>query len=188
METYLILVKHSLPDVIESIPARDWRLSEEGRARAKRLAERLQSHHPEVIVSSAETKAMETAEIAANYLGLVVQVVEGLHEHDRGETPYLSREGFQRAVREFFAKPDALVFGSETANQAYTRFSEAIRSVLDGYRDQTVVIVAHGTVISLFVSRLTGTSDVSLWHELGLPSFLVIDCESNQLLAKENIM
>jgi len=54
--------------------------------------------------------------------------------------------------------------------------------------DKTVVIVAHGTVISLFISRLIGSSDWLLWNELGLPSFVVIDLYSKTLIAKENIV
>jgi broad specificity phosphatase PhoE len=58
---------------------------------------------------------------------------------------------------------------------------------LDCHPNETVVIVAHGTVISLFVSRLIGISDFLLWNELGLPSFVVIDTESNALITRENI-
>ena len=41
MNKYLILVKHSLPEIAENVPAHEWKLSEEGRVRARRLAERL---------------------------------------------------------------------------------------------------------------------------------------------------
>jgi broad specificity phosphatase PhoE len=50
------------------------------------------------------------------------------------------------------------------------------------------MIVAHGTVISLFVASLTGISAFSLWAELGLPSFVVVDMQSNTIIAKENIL
>jgi broad specificity phosphatase PhoE len=59
---------------------------------------------------------------------------------------------------------------------------------LQAYPDKTIAIVAHGTVISLFVSRITGISDLLLWNELGLPSFVVIDMESHTLIARENVV
>lgn len=130
---------------------------------------------------------METAEIVANGLELSFHSRNGLHEHERSKTPYLSREEFESAIREFFEHPDTLSLGSETAHEAHERFSEAVRSVLDQYQRKTVVIIAHGTVISLLVSRLAGISDMLLWQDLGLPSFVVIDRESNRLLARENI-
>ncbi len=187
MNNYLILVKHSLPKVVEGLPAREWKLSDEGRVRAQRLAKQLSCYQPEGIVSSVEPKAIETADIVANSLRLVYQVMDGLHEHDRSKTLYLSSDEFQSTICEFFEKPDMLVFGSETANQSHERFSQALHSVLNSQKDKTIVVVTHGTVISLFVSRLIGVSDFLLWRELGLPSFVVIDMQSNTLIAKQNV-
>lgn len=185
MKKYLILVKHSVPEIIEEVPAREWKLSKEGHARAERLAHRLIRFIPDVIVSSKELKARETAESIARGLQLDFYRAEGLQEHDRSNVAYLSQDDFQVSVREFFQRPDQLVFGSETAEQAQSRFTEAVHFVLRSYANKTVVIVAHGTVISLFVSRLTGISGFSLRKEMGLPSFLVLDLESNTLVARE---
>ena len=186
MKKHLILVKHSLPEVEKNLPANKWKLSEDGQARAHRLAERLGCFHPDVIISSHEPKAKETAEIVANKLQLDLHIIKDLHEHDRSNLPYLSQHEFQASIREFFQKPGVLVFGEETANEAHTRFYRAVHSVLKDYANSTVVIVAHGTVISLFVSRLTGISDIMLWNELGLPSFVVLDLQSNTLTTIEN--
>lgn len=188
MTTYLILVKHSIPAREADRPANTWRLSEEGRRRAQRLAEQLKDFQPEVLVSSKEPKAKETAEIIAGLLQLEMQVVEGLHEHDRSNVPYLSAEVFHASVHEFFLKPAELVFGRETGNQAYTRFYRAVHSVLSTHRDKTVVIVTHGTVLSLFVSRLTGVDALSLWKELGLPSFIAMEVGADTVIVRNNIV
>ena len=188
MNKYLILVKHSLPEIVKNVPAREWKLSEEGRICALRLAERLNSYQPEVIVSSIEPKAQETAEIIARKHNLTFQIFEGLHEHDRNKTQYLSKDEFQDSVRKFFEGPETLVFGNETADECHRRFDQAVKSVLNHYGDKTIVIVAHGTVISLFVSRLTGISDLFLWNELGLPSFVIIDIQKAILIERENII
>lgn len=188
MTKYLILVKHSAPKIEEDRPANTWRLSAEGRLRAQRLAEQLEGFDPEVIISSSEPKAKETADILASHFQLDLQIGENLHEHDRSNMPYLSHDAFQIFIRDFFQKPDELIFGSETANQAYTRFYRAIHSILGGYRDKTIVIVTHGTVISLFVSRLTGSSDLDLWNTLGLPSFIALDLQSSTLIIRSTII
>lgn len=187
MRKPLILVKHSLPKIVENVPARAWNLSEEGQIRAQQLAARLNRYQPEVVISSIEPKARETAEIIARKHKLEFHIVENLHEHDRSKTPYLSQDDFKTAIREFFENASALVFGSETADECHTRFRQALHAVLDHHGDKTIVIVAHGTVISLFVSRITGISDLFLWHELGLPSFVVIDIQSNSLVDKQNV-
>lgn len=183
----LILVKHSTPEIVEDLPAREWHLSENGRRRAQKLAEYLAKHEPDVLVSSMEPKARETAHILAEELGLEYQTLEGLHEHDRMNVPFYSKEEFQATVRESFEKPNELVFGNETANQALTRFGAAVEFVLDSYPDQSIVIVAHGTVISLFVSQVTGCEVFPLWRLLDLPSFVVLDLQSGVLLETVNL-
>ena len=188
MTKYLILVKHSVPEIEENRPANTWKLSAEGQVRVQRLAEELKSYEPEAIVCSHEPKAQETAAILASQLQLDLQTVPNLHEHDRSTMPFLSHDVFQASIHDFFQKPDELVFGRETANQAYTRFYRAVHSVLNEHIDKTVVIVTHGTVISLFVSRLTGSSDFELWNKLGLPSFIAIDLHSSTLVVRSNIV
>lgn len=187
MNETLILVKHSMPDIKQDLPAREWRLSEEGVERARQLTERLSEYQPQVLVSSPESKAVETAGMIARKHQLTLNIFRDLHEHDRSNVPYLSKQDFEKAVREFFTFPDKLVFGIETADQAYERFSDAVQLILKIYKGKTIVVVSHGTVISLFVSRLTGMSDYSLWKELGLPGFVVLDMLSKSLFTLENI-
>ena len=187
MTKYLILVKHSLPQIEEDRPANTWKLSPEGKLRANRLAEELENFMPEVVVSSPEPKAQETAGILASHFQLDMQILTDLREHDRSNVSFLPKDVFQVSMYDFFQNPDALVFGEETANQAYTRFYRAVHSILSECRDKTVILVTHGTVISLFVSRLTGSSDLQLWQQLGLPSFIAMDLHSSTLLVKSTI-
>jgi len=183
----LILIKHSLPEIVEEVPAREWELSEKGRVRAELLADRLRQYQPEVIISSTEIKARQTAEIIGVSLGITPHAIEGLHEHDRSHSPFYSREKFQALVREFFDKPDMLVFGDETANQALVRFRDSMDAIMESYADKKLVIVGHGTVISLFVSWLTGVDGYLLWKDFGLPSFVLLNMQSKLLLKTENI-
>jgi broad specificity phosphatase PhoE len=184
---HLILVKHSLPEIVENVPAHAWELSSEGRTRVGKLAGKLRQYQPEVIVSSAEPKARQTAELICENLGVDVVVMDGLHEHDRSGVPFYSNDKFQSRIQELFEKPDELVFGSETATQALLRFRESIELIMTFYDDKRLAIVSHGTVISLFVSWLTGVDGYSLWKELGLPSFILLDLRNKKLLETVNI-
>jgi broad specificity phosphatase PhoE len=49
-----------------------------------------------------------------------------------------------------------------------------VADVLAQTGQETVVIVAHGTVITLFTAAHTGLPPLPLWHRLGLPSFVVL--------------
>jgi broad specificity phosphatase PhoE len=184
---HLILVKHSLPEINENVPAREWHLSDEGRKRIHVLVGKLIPYQPDAIISSVEPKARETAILLAENLRLDFLEVEGLHEHDRSQSPYHSKDKFQNLVQEFFARPAELIFGSETANEALMRFRQAVDVVLNSYPEKNIVLVAHGTVISLYVSWLTRCDAYELWKELGLPSFVVLDIQSKTLIATVNL-
>jgi broad specificity phosphatase PhoE len=170
----LILVKHSVPEIDPTLPARLWHLSEVGRLRCDTLADRLADYSPDAVVSSIEPKAVETAQIIAHRLGLPLETREELHEHERDGVGFLSSEQFEASVARFFENPRKLVFGEETAEQAYLRFAEEVSGVIEVYPDENIVVVAHGTVITLFVAYATGLEPLSFWKRLGLPSFVVL--------------
>ncbi len=179
----LILVKHSLPEIVPNVPSQQWHLAEEGRLRCKSLADRLAAHHPDVIVASVEPKAVETAQIAANLLGKPFETAEGLHEHDRSNVGlFESKVQFEAAVADFFEKPQSLVLGRETADQAYQRFAKAVAGVIDRYPNDNVAVITHGTVITLFVTRTAGLEPFPFWKRLGLPSFVVLSLPGLDLL------
>jgi broad specificity phosphatase PhoE len=89
---HLILVKHALPEIIPTLPANQWHLSEAGRTQCALLADQLATYAPDVLVSSSEPKALETAYLVAQRMHTSVQTVDGLHEHDRSNTPWLGPE------------------------------------------------------------------------------------------------
>jgi len=170
----LILVKHSLPEILPEIPASEWHLSVEGRQRCQVLADEIAKHAPDLIFSSPEPKAQETAQIIAQQLIKPLFIVPGLHEHERKTVRFTNEEQFEASVKEFFEQPDALVFGEETAAQCLNRFSGAVNQLLSKNRDQNLVVVSHGTVITLFVANNCGIEPFPFWNRLDLPSFVVL--------------
>lgn len=170
----LVLVKHAMPTLVPGVPAASWTLSDAGRRACAPLAARLAEHDSAVIVTSTEPKAAETGRLVAAALNLPDSTAPGLHEHDAGETPLLGETAWRATIARFFAEPDALVFGRETAAQAGQRFAEAVAAAVDGHATGTTVIVAHGRVISLFVAQTNPVDPFALWGELGLPSFVVL--------------
>src|SRR5262245_61905244 len=152
----LVLIRHARPLVDPGLPARAWTLSDEGREAARALVGRVRPLAVTRVVSSVEPKAWETGAIVAQRLGVPCSAAPGLHEHDREGAPFLAEEQFQAAMEALFERPDALVFGRETANQARDRFAAAVDAVLAEYPDDTVAISSHATVISLLAALRRG--------------------------------
>ena len=144
------------------------------------LAAKLRLFSPDLIWSSREPKAVETAGIVAETLGVPVRLKDGLEEHHRDEVPYLPKREFESAVETFFKRPDQLVLGSETAEHACDRFAASIETVVET-KQKDIVVVTHGTVISLFAASVAKVNSMSLWRQLGLPSYLVLTLPSMEI-------
>lgn len=170
----LILVKHAMPAREPDVPSRDWHLSDTGRARCIPLAERLAAYRPTVIAASAEPKATETARIVAARIDIPLEVVADLHENDRTGLGWLGAAELEARVARFFAEPDRRIMGNETADAAHARFAAAVTDICARHPDGNVVVVAHGTVITLFIARRNGLAPFPLWKRLGLPSFVML--------------
>ncbi|MBI3740942.1 MAG: histidine phosphatase family protein [Chloroflexi bacterium] len=171
---HLILIKHSLPEIIPNLPAREWHLSDEGRARCQILAKEIAMYSPRAIFSSVESKARETAQIVSAQLGVPFEIADDLHEHLRASVGYTSQAQFENSLRGFFAHPRKLVFGDETADAAHARFARAVNGIRAAHLNETVGIVAHGTVIALFVARAATVAPFDFWKRMGLPAFVVM--------------
>jgi broad specificity phosphatase PhoE len=173
-ERLLLLIKHSLPELDRERPSREWRLNDEGRERSVLLADRLRAFAPFRLFSSDEYKAVETAAIVAAHLGIESETVSSLHEHERRRVGFLSDRQFVAGVRDLFAFPAQIVFGDETADQAYARFAGVVDHLCARHATGNLAVVGHGTVISLFVSRRAGMDGFDLWNSLDLPSIVAL--------------
>jgi broad specificity phosphatase PhoE len=156
MMRYLILIRHSQPVIEPEVTGREWHLSDEGSARCRLLAEQISGYQPSAIVCSTEPKAAETAALLSAQLGISYSTNHDLREHERDNVPYLGQEEWERAIAEFFTRPDKLVLGNETATQALQRFDQAVQAILRQHIEGNIAIVAHGTVITLFLAQHAG--------------------------------
>jgi broad specificity phosphatase PhoE len=185
--TGTIFFRHSLPASDSAIPAQEWHLSEEGQQRCRLLAGRLANFNPQRIVSSLEPKALETAQIVAETLGMPYESAVGLHEHLRSRVEHANQKVFEASVRAFFEQADQLVYGDETADQAHARFTQAVEAIQERYPSESpLVIVTHGTVISLFVARACSIDPFILWKSLKLPCMVVFSVHNPSIISLES--
>lgn len=150
-----LYLTHPQVDLEPSRPVPLWRLSQRGRSRieAARRAPWLQSVTR--LISSAETKAVETAAILGEHVRIPVEIDSAMGENDRSATGFLTPDKFEAAADEFFANPDTSWNGWERATDAADRIETAVRRALsDGAG--TVLFVGHGAVGTLLKCRIGG--------------------------------
>jgi len=179
---HLILIKHAMPHIDPSKSSRTWELSPEGRQSCIPLAEAIKTYLPQQMITSNEPKARDTGQMVANHLNIPCALAPNLHEHDRQNAPFITdKTQWRNLIQTFFAQPNDLIFGNETATQARERFTQAIHHTL-AHHTGTLAITTHGTVISLFVAHQNNTNGFALWSRLGLPSVVILNRNTFELI------
>ncbi|TPJ29878.1 histidine phosphatase family protein [Mesorhizobium sp. B2-8-3] len=148
-------ITHPQVRIDADVPVPGWRLSDVGRARAVAMLDQPWVGSIGRIVSSAERKAIETAEILAGRLHLAVEVRERTHENDRSATGFLPPPEFEAVADQFFARPHESIRGWERAIDAQGRIvSEVEAALTTGEAD--IAFVGHGGVGTLLLLHLSG--------------------------------
>jgi len=175
MVRQLVLVKHAQPVLDPAVPPRQWTLGPDGEEGARRLARALAEFMPFALASSPEPKARRTAAIVGAALGVEVRVHEGLEEFDRPALPLMSREEHWRVNAAIFSDPRRPALGAESGEAALERFRRGIGDAIEHAAGvDTLVAIAHGTVITLLAAAHNELDPMDLWSRLECPSFIVL--------------
>ena len=177
----LVLVRHAQVRLEPELPPHLWELTAEGRAGAEALAQLDLFAGVEAVVTSLEPKARATAEPIARVAGVELRVEPELREAERGKSPVDDRA-------RFVAQVDAWLGGSpvpgwEERDAAAARIVACIERLLATFGGD-LVVVSHGTVLSLYLAWLHGQARVDLgeWETIPLPAVAVVDPAARRIV------
>ncbi|MCV0429372.1 MAG: phosphoglycerate mutase family protein [Roseibium sp.] len=157
--SWCIYLTHPEVKIDPDVPVPEWGLSDVGRERALKATELPFAPDLKKVVSSAETKAVETAGIFAEKFKIPQTSRVALHENDRSATGFLPPNEFEQVADQFFAEPEISVRGWERACDAQQRIVEAVSAELAGTSpDQAVLFAGHGAAGTLLMCHLMGVA------------------------------
>ena len=155
----ILLARHAqaayaVPGVLTD--AGGW-LTDVGRGQARALAVSLRGERVCAAYTSPQTRAQRTGEIAAGVLGVPSAVVPGLQEFAVGSLG--GSPGRNPIVLEVFSRWDAGDLtarcpGGESGEEVVARMAQALGTIADRHRGETVLVVSHGGAMRLAVSTL----------------------------------
>ena len=176
-----ILIRHAAPLVEPHVPATEWRLSADGRRGSESIAADLRRFSPAALASSPEPKAVETATIIGERLGLSVRVRQGLREHRRS-AGFLPMAEFHANIRAVLENPSDVAFGHESADVVAARIEAEIlrelgRALSSANADQrgNALLVTHGTAIACFLRKVSAVDAFAVWKSFALPAFVALE-------------
>ncbi|HEX2311098.1 MAG TPA: histidine phosphatase family protein [Vicinamibacterales bacterium] len=162
--TRLFLVRHGATQLSAEdrfAGATDVDLSDEGRAQASRLAERLRDDRVVAVYCSPLRRTRDTAALVAIPHGLEPIEDAGLREIDHGHWEGLTRSEVETRYHDEYVRweEDPFTFapqGGECGLDVMARALPVIRRIVETHRGQNVVVVSHKATIRLVISSLLG--------------------------------
>jgi probable phosphoglycerate mutase len=164
MATRLLLVRHGATTLSAEdrfAGATDIPLSDEGRAQAAALAERLRDDPIDAIYCSPMRRTLETASIIAEPHKLTPISRPALREIDHGHWEGLTRHDVESRFKEEYARWEEDPFssapsGGECGVDVMARALPIIRTIVEAHHGQRVAVVSHKATIRLVISSLLG--------------------------------
>ncbi len=175
----LYLIRHARSQTMGDVAER-WVLSEQGQRQTGVLARQNFWREVELIFSSPEPKALQTAEPAARRWGVPLVTVNCLHELHR---PRLVPD-YEMVIARLFAEPETSVAGLEPAAQAAERITRCLKEQLAAaHPGQTFAVVSHGLVLTLFLARLENRwPTITEWHAVPFAGLAIVDTTTWHLI------
>jgi broad specificity phosphatase PhoE len=190
--TVLRYITHPEVAVDPAVPITRWGLSAAGRRRAEALLDQPWVRTITRVVSSDETKALETAELLAERVGVTVEVRPDSGENDRSATGFLPPAEFEAVADRFFARPHDSVRGWERAVDAQARITGALADLLDpgglgagsssNSNSGDVAVVGHGGVGTLWWCALTDRPIDRRHDQPGQGHYFSVDLATRRVL------
>lgn len=180
--TKLRYITHPEVTVDPSVAVTRWNLSPVGLARAHAIVRQPWASAIGRIVSSTEAKAVQTATILSEHLGISIEIREDLGENDRSATGFVAPTRFEALADAFFAEPTRSVAGWERADDAQRRIVAGLADLLDAdAADIDIAIIGHGAVGTLWYSAVSGQPIDRRHDQPGQGHYFTVDLPSGRV-------
>lgn len=180
----LVFIRHSKSLVNPNIPITSWGLSEEGRILAKKLNSLPQTKTIEVIYSSLQPKALQTAALATENLDIAVKKDNNLTESTSFTNKFVSLKELEENTRRYYAEKTCSINGGETFKEAQDRFAKALEDIVKKEQGkETIGIVSHGNILAGFVSQITEADPFEIIEKIAQPDVAVFDWNTKQFIS-----
>src|SRR3990167_11058211 len=177
----LVLIRHSKSLVNPNIPIPTWALSDEGVALAKKLNGIEQLKTLDVVYSSLQPKALETAILATKDAGIPIKTDDRLTETTSFTNKFVSPEELEENSRKYYLDNQLSFYDGETSQEALNRFTEAIEDIVKAENDKkNVGIVSHGNVLTLFSAQYAGMNAHELHEKMTYPDIAILNWDKKQ--------
>jgi len=177
----LVLIRHSKSLIDPNIPINKWGLSSEGVKLAEKLNKIPQVKSLDVLYSSLQPKALETAALATKDTRIEIKTDDRLTESTSFTNKFISPELLEQNTIKYYSNMNVGFNGGESFEQSLVRFNLAMEDITKAEADKkSVGIVSHGNILTAFTSQFVNKGTYELHESMGYPDIAVLNWDTKQ--------
>lgn len=154
MKNNFFFLRHGEPLIDSQVPVYEWILTEFGQKQCNNLVERDAFNKIDIIYTSKEKKAYLTARPFVVKLKKSIIKKYELNELKLGNYNFKAKDKFIEYRHKCFLDLDYSEERGETCREALNRFQNIIDKIDLKYQEKSILIVSHGTVLTLYFANL----------------------------------
>jgi len=178
----IILIRHSKTDRNPDIPITCWGLSDKGIDLAKKLSKQEIIKKLDVVYTSFQTKALETAVIIAKAYAIPVKPDDRLTEVTSFTGSFeKDYEKYSQNVYDFYQGNIERINNGETKIEALHRFNNALEDISQReLQNEYVGIISHGNILTLFTAQYRDLDCYKLHTQIKQPDIAIFDWKKKE--------
>lgn len=180
--TTIIFIRHAPTRIDKNIASKNWTLTEDGQRLCKILAQKIKQYPISQIYASSEKKAQLTGQYIAEALKLDNPIIKPNLQETESSKFYESQTEFREKVKIAMRHPHELHFGDETFYDAKSRFSAQVGNLAQQHLGETIAIVTHGRILSIYLGDIMQEAPEIIWERLQMPAFGVLSWENRAII------
>ncbi|MFC1790075.1 histidine phosphatase family protein [Patescibacteria group bacterium] len=181
----LTLVRHSKTSPTGKIPIPLWGLSEQGIVSVKDFANKQIVKEIEVIYSSLQTKALETALYLAKPNAIPIKIHPGLTEISSFTREFFGSGKYEQNVDDFYSEKIKRIANGETYQRALARFKRAIGEIIkveEKNNRQNIGFISHGNILAFFSAQFCDQTPRQLHDLIRMPDLAVLNWDNKKFI------
>ena len=180
-----IFIRHSKTDRNPAVPFICWGLTAEGIELAEHLSQEEIIKELDVLYSSSQTKALETALYLAKPNGISIKVDPNLTEVTSFTIKYdADIDIYTKNVHDFYSGAIDRINGGETKAEALDRFNMSLEAIAKAERGSSDIgIVTHGNILALFTAQYKDVDCLDLHYKIKQPDVAVFNWKEKRFMS-----
>jgi broad specificity phosphatase PhoE len=154
MNNSIFFLRHAITIIDEDTPVEKWEIAKKGKEKMSKIVGSGIFDEIDIVVSSKEKKAIQTATFVAERLGKEIITYSDYNELRREGGYITSKSEYEKQVRLIFEEGSSEIKEWEIARNALDRIIKVTDLIDNQYSNMKILVVSHGIILSLYFGHL----------------------------------